>query len=340
VYLCTMKQQEMTILSGMRPTGNLHLGNYFGAMKSFLQLQETCNCFFFIADYHLLTTHPHPGDLHNNVKTILAQYLACGLDPTKATIYVQSDVPQTVELYMFLNMIASLGELERCTSFKDKVRQNPKNVNAGLLTYPTLMAADILIHRATHVPVGKDQTQHLEMTRNFAQRFNSLYGVDYFTMPEGYSSSKESIKVPSLDGEGKMSKSLGEQSTIYLTDEDSVLKKKIMKAKTDSGPTQINQTKPEEIENIFSLMRLVSTDETINYFNDKWNDCSIRYGDMKKQLAQDMIAFITPIRERCFQLQGNEKYLSEVVAIGKEKAIASAQKTIDQVREIIGFKHF
>lgn len=214
------------VLSGMRPTGNLHLGSYFGALKNYIALQETEECYFFIADYHLLTTHPHPEDLQKNVKTILSQYLACGLDPQKATIYVQSSVPQVAELYMYLNMLVYVGELQRVSAFKEKVRQNPNNVNAGLLTYPTLMAADILLHKATKVPVGKDQQQHLELTRDFAQRFNNMYKVDYFPMPEAFNFGENLIKIPSLDGNGKMSKSYGEQATIYLTDEPSVLKKR------------------------------------------------------------------------------------------------------------------
>ncbi|HSN49590.1 MAG TPA: tryptophan--tRNA ligase, partial [Bacteroidales bacterium] len=162
------------VVSGIRPTGNLHLGNYFGALKSFLRMQEENDCYFFIADYHSLTTHPTPGDLHGNVKNVLVEFLACGLDPEKATLYIQSDVPEVAELYLLLNMNAYVGELERCTSFKEKIRNQPENVNAGLLTYPTLMAADIIIHRANKVPVGKDQEQHLEMTRTFANRFNRL----------------------------------------------------------------------------------------------------------------------------------------------------------------------
>ena len=157
-----------TVLSGIRPTGNLHLGNYYGAVTSFIKLQEAYKCLFFIADWHSLTTHPTPGDIQNSVRTILAEYLACGLDPEKATIYVQSDVPEVIELYLYLNMNAYLGELERVTSFKDKARKQPDNVNAGLLTYPSLMAADILIHKANKVPVGKDQEQNMEMARKFA----------------------------------------------------------------------------------------------------------------------------------------------------------------------------
>lgn len=324
----------------MRPTGNLHLGNYFGALKNFVSLQDMYSCYFFIADYHLLTTHPNPEDLHQNVKTILCQYLACGLDPEKATIYVQSSVPEVAELYMFLNMNAYVGELQRVAAFKEKVRQNPNNVNAGLLTYPTLMAADILLHRATKVPVGKDQQQHLEMTRDYAERFNKMYKTDYFPMPTAFNFGDDLMKVPSLDGNGKMSKSYGEKATVYLTDEPNVLKKKIMSAKTDSGPVEKNSVKPQEIENLFLLMKLVTKPEIIQQYEDAYNDCSIRYGDMKKQLAQDMEEFVAPIRERIKELSADTDYLSRVVRLGSEKARESASKTIKDVREIIGFKSF
>ncbi|MCH3924627.1 MAG: tryptophan--tRNA ligase [Bacteroidales bacterium] len=328
------------ILSGMRPTGNLHLGNYFGALKNFVSLQESYNCYFFIADYHSLTTHPHPLDLHQNVKNILCQYLACGLNPDKSTIYLQSSVPEVCELYMYLNMNAYIGELERVSSFKEKVRQNPNNVNAGLLTYPTLMAADILLHRATKVPVGKDQEQHLEMTRVFANRFNNMYGVEYFPLPIAFNFSNELVKVPSLDGNGKMSKSYGENNTIYFTDETSALKKKIMRAKTDEGPKEKNSKKSVEIENLFALLNLVSKKEIVNQFNDSYNDCSIRYGDLKKQLFEDIDTFIAPFREKIKELENDDKYLSKVINQGAEKARESAKKTIKEVREIIGFKAF
>lgn len=328
------------ILSGMRPTGNLHLGNYFGALKNFVSLQESYNCYFFIADYHSLTTHPHPLDLHQNVKNILCQYLACGLNPDKSTIYLQSSVSEVCELYMYLNMNAYIGELERVSSFKEKVRQNPNNVNAGLLTYPTLMAADILLHKATKVPVGKDQEQHLEMTRVFANRFNKMYGVEYFPLPIAFNFSNELVKVPSLDGNGKMSKSYGENNTIYFTDETSALKKKIMKAKTDEGPKEKNSKKSVEIENLFALLNLVSKKEIVNQFNDSYNDCSIRYGDLKKQLFVDIDAFIAPFREKIKELENDDKYLSKVINQGAEKARESAKKTIKEVREIIGFKAF
>lgn len=324
----------------MRPTGNLHLGSYFGALKNFVRLQEQAKCYFFVADYHLLTTHPNPANLHQNVKTILAQYIACGLDPDKATIYIQSQVPQVVELYMFLNMNAYLGELERVSSFKDKVRQNPQNVNAGLLTYPTLMAADILLHKADAVPVGKDQEQHLEMTRTFASRFNRMYSVDYFIEPVAYNFGNELVKVPGLDGSGKMSKSVGEAATLYLVDSPEVIRKKIMKAKTDAGPQEKNSPKTPEIENLFSLLKLVSSEDIVRQFEDLYADCTIRYGDLKKQLAQDMETFIAPIRERIKQVEADDDYLSKVARQGCEKAMESASKTIREVREIIGFRPF
>jgi len=329
-----------TVLSGIRPTGNLHLGNYFGALSNFVEMQNHHNCYFFIADFHSLTTHPTPGDLHGNVRQVLVEYLATGLDPEKSTLYIQSEVPEVAELYLYLNMNAYIGELERCTSFKDKIRQQPQNVNAGLLTYPTLMAADILIHRANKVPVGKDQEQHLEMTRQFGNRFNRMYNVDYFPEPQAFNFGKELVKIPGLNGTGKMGKSEGEGNAIFLSDEPEVIRKKVMKAVTDGGPTIQNQEKPDVIQNIFQLMKVVSAPETYNFFDEMYNTCQIRYGDMKKQLAVDMIAFTEPMREKIKAISADEKYVSNAARIGREKAHESAAKTIREVREIIGFKPF
>jgi tryptophanyl-tRNA synthetase len=328
------------VVSGIRPTGNLHLGNYFGAMRNFIKMQHQNNCYFFIADYHSLTTHPTPADLHGNVKNVLVDYLAAGIDPEKATLYLQSDLPETAELYLFLNMNAYLGELERCTSFKDKARTQPENVNAGLLTYPTLMAADIILHRAHKVPVGKDQEQHLEMTRTFANRFNRMYKVDYFPEPVAYNFGEELVKIPGLDGSMKMGKSEGEGNAIFLSDTPEAIKKKVMKAVTDSGPTEPNSPKPQSIENLFTLMKVVSTPDTIAHFDGLYNNCQIRYGDLKKQLTQDMILFTEPFREKIADLSANEEYLRKVVNMGAEKAHESAAKTIREVREIVGFKKF
>ena len=324
------------VVSGIRPTGNLHLGNYFGAVKNFLRLQDEYKCFFFIADWHSLTTHPHPGDVTANVRKILSEYLACGIDPEKAAIYVQSDVKEVLELYLYLNMNAYLGELQRVTSFKEKARKQPENVNAGLLTYPTLMAADIIIHKAVKVPVGKDQEQNMEMARRFARRFNATYGVECFPEPASFYYSNKAIKVPGLDGSGKMGKSEG--NAIYLIDDEKTIKKKVMKAVTDAGPTEPNSVKPEPIANLFTMMEIVSTKDTFDFFNEKYNNCEIRYGDLKKQLAEDINNFCAPIRERILDIRSNEDYLAKVARMGAEKASESAAKTLREVREIIGFR--
>ena len=348
-----------TVVSGIRPTGNLHLGNYFGAVKSFLRMQDEYNCFFFIADWHSLTTHPHPDNIRNSVKTILSEYLACGIDPEKATIYIQSDVPEVVELYLYLNMNAGIGELMRTASFKDKARQqlhisregcegdvekeifnegNKHSVSAGLLTYPTLMAADIIIHKALKVPVGKDQEQNMEMARRFARRFNSTYGVDFFPEPASFHLGDKSVKVPGLDGSGKMGKSEG--NAIYLIDDEKTIKKKVMKAVSDAGPTEPNSVKPEPIANLFTMMEIVSEKETYDFFNEKYNNCEIRYGDMKKQLAEDINKFCAPIRERILDMAANTEYLDKVARMGAEKARESASKTLNEGRQIIGFRPY
>ena len=328
------------VVSGIRPTGNLHLGNYFGALNNFIKMQQTHRCFFFIADYHSLTTHPTPADLHGNVKQVLVEYLAAGIDPEKATLYIQSDLPETAELYLLLNMNAYMGELERVTTFKEKARKQPENINAGLLTYPSLMAADIIIHKAQKVPVGKDQEQHLEMTRTFARRFNRMYNQEFFPEPTAFNFGAELIKIPGLDGSGKMGKSEGEGNAIFLADDPKVIRKKVMRAVTDTGPTIPNQPMTEGVANLFSLMRIMSKPELVDHFLTEYNDCTIRYGDLKKQLAEDVISVTAPIRERIEELAADEKYLSKVVKMGAEKAHESAGKTISEVREIIGFRKF
>lgn len=329
-----------TVVSGIRSTGKLHLGNYYGAVQNFMKMQHEYNCFFFIADLHSLTTHPTPQDLHGNVKHVLVEYLACGIDPENTTIYIQSDVPEISELYLYLNMNAYMGELERSTSFKDKVRANPDNVNAGLLTYPVLMAADILIHKATKVPVGKDQEQHLEMARTFGNRFNRLYNAEYFPEPFAFSYSQNLVKVPGLDGKGKMGKSESEGNAVFLSDDPATIRKKVSRAVTDSGPTEENQPKPDAIQNLFDLMKIVSAEDTLTHFEDQYNQCAIRYGDFKKQLAEDMIIATAPIREKIEDISKDTSYLRQVAKHGALKARESAQRTIREVRELIGFKSF
>ena len=333
-----MEKNKKVVLSGIRPTGDLHLGNYFGALANYIKMQDEYNCYFMVADLHSLTTHPDTAELKKNVFGVLAIYLACGLDPQKVALYCQSQLKQTGELYLYLNMMSYKGELEKTVTFKEKARQHPDNINAGLLTYPVLMATDILIHRAVYVPVGKDQEQHLEMTRTFANRFNHRYG-EVFPAPYAFNFNKELIKVPGLNGEGKMSKSTNELATIFLTDEDDSIRKKIKKAKTDSGPTEPNSVKPDYIENLFQLMNLVSQPATVKAYDEKFNNAAIRYGEMKEQLAEDMVQFVAPIRQKIKDIAADESYLISVIKEGAAKASESADKTLNEVRKAIGLNY-
>lgn len=327
------------VMSGIRPTGFLHLGNYFGAVRNYVKMQDQFTCYFMVADLHSLTTHPDTSELKGHVARVLAENIACGLDPDKVALYCQSHVRETTELYLYLNMLAYTGELEKTTTFKDKVRQQPDNVNAGLLTYPVLQTADIILHRATLVPVGKDQEQHLEMARNFVKRFNYRYG-EVFPEPKAFNFGEELIKVPSLDGTGKMSKSENQNATIYLSDDDELIRKKVMKAKTDAGPTEPNSPKPDYIENLFQLMRLVSADDVIQKFTEDYDQCRIRYGDMKKQLGEDIARFVAPIREKAESIRNDQEYLKEVMEKGAAKASQSASATMQLVREAMGFNYY
>ena len=327
------------VMSGIRPTGFLHLGNYFGAIQNNVKMQEEYECYFMVADLHSLTTHPDTKELKANVHRVLAENIAAGLDPGKSAFYCQSHVREIGELYLYLNMLAYKGELEKTVTFKEKARLNPENINAGLLTYPVLMAGDILLHRASLVPVGKDQEQHLEMARNFANRFNHRYG-EVFPEPVAFSFTSELLKVPSLDGTGKMSKSENQLATIYLSDEDDLIRKKVMKAKTDSGPTEPHSPMPDYIENIFLLMKLVCNNEVIEKFTSDYNSCNIRYGDLKKQLAEDMVRFVAPIRERANDILQNEDYLNRTMKQGAEKAGESARKTMELVRSAMGLNYY
>ena len=355
----TLKEKEngkkKVVVSGIRSTGNLHLGNYYGALNKFLKMQDDFDCRFFIADLHALTTNPNPTQLHSSVKDILAEYIAAGLDPDKNIIYVQSDVPEISEMYLLMNMHVGIGELMRTASFKEKARkalgiisdsdeiekeiignQSNQRVNAGLLTYPTLMAVDILIHHADYVPVGKDQEQHLELTRRFARRFNSFYKKDYFGEPVNFNFGGEALKVPGLDGSGKMGKSEG--NCIYLIDDEKTLRKKVMRAVTDEGPKEPNSPVSQPVENLFTLLSLVSTPDVVKHYRDSYADCSIRYGDLKKQLAEDILKVTLPIRERILDIRGDEEYLSKVVKQGAERARETAAKTLKDVREIMGIR--
>lgn len=354
------ENKKEIVVSGIRSTGNLHLGNYYGALRKFVSIQDDYDCNFFIADLHALTTSTDPAALHASVKNVLAEYLAAGIDPDKATIFIQSDIPEISEMYLLLNMHVGIGELMRTASFKDKARkalglktgeddgtqeafereiigaETNKRVNAGLLTYPTLMAVDILIQKATKVPVGKDQLQHLELTRRFARRFNSFYGVNLFPEPQDFDFGGAPVKVPGLDGSGKMGKSEG--NCIYLIDDPKVLRKKVMRAVTDEGPKEPNSPMSEPVANLFSLLELTSTPEIVQQFRDAYADCSIRYGDLKKQLAEDILAITNPIRERVADILADENYLRRVVKDGADRARARASETLREVRHIMGIR--
>lgn len=332
--------EKEIVVSGIRSTGFLHLGNYFGAIHNYVKMQEDYNCYFFVADYHSLTTHPDPKDLKQNVFRVAAENIASGLDPDKVSLYAQSDVPEVTELYLLMNMLAYKGELEKVPTFKDKVRLNPENVNAGLLTYPVLMASDILMHKASKVPVGKDQEQHLEMARNFANRFNQRYDVELFPEPHVFRFDESTVKIMSLDGNGKMSKSENQAATIYLSDEDELIRKKIMKSKTDSGPTENDSEMPDYIQNLFGLMSLVSAQDVYDSFKENYAKCAIRYGDFKKQLAEDMVNFIEPIRTRALELQQDEAQIQKILKQGAEKARESAAKTLNEARKAIGINYY
>ena len=352
--------KKKVVLSGIRATGNLHLGNYYGALSKFVRMQDDYDCRFFIADLHALTTHPDPKMLHENVKQILAEYIAAGLDPERNIIYVQSDVPEIAEMYLLMNMHAGIGELMRTASFKDKARKalgiapkkegeedniecdivgnetTSKRVNAGLLTYPTLMAVDILIHHADFVPVGKDKEQQLELTRRFGRRFNAFYGVDYFSDPVNFNFGGKAVKVPGLDGSGKMGKSEG--NCIYLIDDEKTLRKKVMRAVTDAGPQAPDSPVSEPVANLFSLMELVSEPSTLQHFKAAYADCSIRYGDLKKQLAEDILKVTLPIRERILEIRDDEAYLGRIARHGAERARETAAKTLAEVKHIMGIR--
>ena len=343
-----MDKKTEIVMSGIRPTGFLHLGNYFGAVRNYVRMQEEYTCYFMVADLHALTTLNETRELKGHVRRVMAENIACGLDPDKVAFYCQSHVPETAELYLFFNMIAYKGELEKTPTFKEKVRLQPNNVNMGLLTYPVLQAADILLHRATLVPVGKDQEQHLELARNYAVRFNQRY-AGVFPEPYAFNFGEVLAKVPSLDGAGKMSKSENQMATLYLADSDEAIRKKIAKAKTESGSRvpvkaeggerQDLPAMPESVASLFQLLRLVAPQDMVQKFMADYEAGTIRYGDMKKELAEGMVKFIAPIREKAEAIQSDEAYLRRVMEQGAAKARASARVTIEMAKDAIGLNY-
>jgi len=333
-----MEKKQDIVMSGIRPTGFLHLGNYFGAVRNYVKMQDAYTCYFMVADLHALTTLRETRELKGHVRRVLAENIACGLDPDKVAFFCQSHVPETAELYLLLNMLAYVGELEKTPTFKDKVRLQPQNVNAGLLTYPVLQAADIMLHRATLVPVGKDQEQHLEIARNYVNRFNQRYG-DVFPEPYAFNFGEELVKVPSLDGAGKMSKSENQMATLYLADDDDTIRNKIKKAKTDSGAAP-GEPMTDSVKNLLLLLKLSGAEDAAQKFEADYHAGTIRYGDLKKELGESMVRFIAPIRERAEEIRNDEIYLRKVMEQGAAKARASAAVTVQLAKEAIGLNYF
>ena len=326
------------ILSGVQPSGDLHLGNYLGAIKNFVSLQKEYECFFCVVDLHAITVWQDPRTLSQKVREVAAAFIASGVNPKENVLFAQSQVPQHAQLAWIFNCVARMGWLNRMTQFKDKAGKDRENVSVGLFSYPNLMAADILIYLATHVPVGEDQKQHLELTRDIAQKFNNDYKTDFFPIPKPLILG-EATRVMSLrDGSKKMSKSdLSDYSRIMLNDNKDEISQKIKKAKTDPLPlpSNINEAKnrPEvfNLLTIFAALSDVSTSKIIDEYSGK------EFSQFKKDLIELSIFKITPIGDEMKKLLKDKKYLDGVMEIGREKAISVARPVLKQVYEIIGF---
>ena len=297
-------------------------------------MQQEHQCYFFIANYHALTTHPNPQDLRASVRQVLVEYLACGINPEQATVYLQSDIREIPELYMLLNMHAYLGELEKVASFKDKVRKQPNNVNAGLLTYPVLMTADVLIHKATKVPVGKDQEQHLELSRNIAQRFNHQFGKEYFVHPEPLFTETPKILSPA-DPNKKMSKSLGEKHYINLFGEEDRVRKQIKSAVTDTGDTAAGEMSAG-VKNLFELLRACKAMDTHDALMADYLASALRYSDLKEGVANAVVGLVNPFREQLAALNADKRNVKMQIQESSAEIRKRAQQTLKEVRDITG----
>lgn len=322
------------ILSGIQSTGKLTLGNYLGAINNWVQMQEEYDCYYMIANLHSLTIRNDPETLRNNTLKVLAMYVAAGLDPEKNTIFIQSQVKEHAELGWILDCYTYMGELSRMTQFKDKAAKHADNINAGLFTYPALMAADILLYQANLVPVGQDQQQHLEITRDIAERFNKLYGKT-FTIPEGYYG-KASAKIMGLqDPTAKMSKSAtNPNDVILLEDEPDVIIKKFKKAVTDSE----NKVRfdPENKPGVSNLMQIYSSITGLKMEEIEKEFENSGYGNFKTKVAETVVAKLEPIQKRYKELLENKEYLEKIYTDGANRARKLASKTLDEVKERIG----
>lgn len=318
----------MRILSGIQPSGKLHIGNYFGAMRQHLQLQAEHSCFYFIADYHALTSNPAPDEIIVNTLDVAMDYMALGLDTDKTVFWRQSDVPEVTELTWLLSCVTPMGLLQRCTSYKDKVAQG-LSPNHGLFAYPVLQAADILIYNSDLVPVGADQKQHIEVTRDIAMRFNNTYG-EVFTIPKDHIIESVAV-VPGIDGQ-KMSKSYG--NTIGIFEPQESIRKKIMKIVTDSTP--VEEPKDPEKCNVFALLRLVASPEELREWENKYRSGPMGYGEAKKRLAELIIEHFEPFRQKRTELENNIDHVKNVLADGAGRAKAVAAQTLAAARKAVG----
>ncbi len=333
-----MEKPTKRILSGVQPSGDLHLGNYLGAIKNFVSLQKEYECFFCVVDLHAITVWQDPKVLANKTREVTAAFIASGIDPNQNNIFVQSQVPQHAQLGWLFNCVARMGWLNRMTQFKDKAGKNSENVSVGLFSYPTLMAADILIYLATHVPVGDDQKQHLELTRDIAQKFNNDFKTDFFPIPEPLILG-EATRVMSLrDGSKKMSKSdPSDYSRIMLTDTAENITQKIKKAKTDPEPLPQDKTgleKRPEAENlisIFASLQDTSIESVIKDYAGK------EFSSFKKDLADLSVSKLEPITSEMNKLMSDVSYIDSILNQGKENAISVAEPVLQKTKEIIGF---
>jgi len=318
----------LRVLSGIQPSGGLHIGNYFGAMRQHIQLQAEHDCFYFIADYHALTSNPSPAEVTKRALDVTMDYLALGLDTEKTVFWRQSDVPEVTELTWLLSCVTPMGLLQRCTSYKEKVSQGI-SPNHGLFAYPVLQAADILIYNSDLVPVGADQKQHIEITRDIAIRFNSTYDK-IFTVPSEHIIESVAV-VPGIDGQ-KMSKSYG--NTIEIFEPENSLNKKVMRIVTDSTP--VDEPKDPDKCNVFALLKLVAPSEELAEWEKRYRGVGMGYGEAKKRLIELLMDYFKPFREKRTELESNIDYVKKVLAEGAERAKAIASRTLAQARKAVG----
>lgn len=327
-----MFPKNKVIFSGMQPSGELHLGNYLGALKNWVHLQADNRCIFSIVDLHAITVPYEPKVLAQRVTDMALDFISSGIDPDKCTLFVQSHVPEHAELAWLLNTITPLGELERMTQFKDKAEQHRSALNAGLMNYPVLMSADILLYHAELVPVGDDQTQHVELTRVLVRKFNSTFG-EYFTEPKVYEATVPRV-MSLLDSSKKMSKSLGAGHYLALTDSPEVIRKKIAKAVTDEGGPTNGKSGGR---NLLDLFKVLSDDKPLKQqLEAAYQSGELKYSELKPLLAETIVKLLQPIQERRLELAAKPQEVQRILRAGRDKARLVAQKTLSEVKERMG----